>query len=104
MNQTFNELKLEQHPDKTLIGRVERGFDFLGYHFKSGKLYVAGYSIERFKKRIARLYEQGADIIHIGEYVRRWWRWVWSGVSLGMPNKFIDIRLSGELITLWPCR
>jgi len=25
MNQTFNELKLEQHPDKTLIGRTERG-------------------------------------------------------------------------------
>ncbi len=34
LNQTFNELRLEQHPDKTLIGRTERGFDFLGYHFE----------------------------------------------------------------------
>ncbi len=25
------ELKLEQHPDKTFIGRVSRGFDFPGY-------------------------------------------------------------------------
>jgi len=33
LNQTFDELKLEKHPDRTFIGRVERGFDFLGYHF-----------------------------------------------------------------------
>ena len=33
LNQTFNEPKLEKHPDKTLIGRIEHGFDFLGYHF-----------------------------------------------------------------------
>ena len=26
-------LNLEKHPDKTFIGRVEKGFDFLGYHF-----------------------------------------------------------------------
>jgi RNA-directed DNA polymerase len=26
-------LKLSKHPDKTAMGRVERGFDFLGYHF-----------------------------------------------------------------------
>jgi len=28
LNQTFDSVKLEQHPDKTLIGRTERGFDF----------------------------------------------------------------------------
>jgi len=33
LNQTFDELKLEKHPDKTSIGRIEKGFDFLGYHF-----------------------------------------------------------------------
>ncbi len=26
-------LRMEKHPDKTFIGRIERGFDFLGYHF-----------------------------------------------------------------------
>ena len=50
LNQTFNELGLEQHPDKTLIGRVERGFDFLGYHFEREGLSVAVITIERFKK------------------------------------------------------
>ena len=24
---------VEKHPDKTFIGRIEKGFDFPGYHF-----------------------------------------------------------------------
>jgi len=32
LNQTFSALKLEKHPDKTSIGKTERGFDFFGYH------------------------------------------------------------------------
>jgi hypothetical protein len=28
LNRTFNSLKLEKHPDKTVIGRIERGFGF----------------------------------------------------------------------------
>jgi retron-type reverse transcriptase len=30
LNQTFSELRLEKHPDKTFIGRIDKGFDFLG--------------------------------------------------------------------------
>jgi|GEM_PF-6807769 len=37
LNHTVNELKLEKHPDKTLIGRTGRGFDFLGYFPETGK-------------------------------------------------------------------
>jgi hypothetical protein len=33
-----SELKVEQHPDKTFIGRIERGFDFLGYVMKPAGL------------------------------------------------------------------
>jgi hypothetical protein len=29
----LNELHQELHPDKTFIGRISRGFDFLGYRF-----------------------------------------------------------------------
>jgi hypothetical protein len=29
----FAPLRLEMHPDKTFIGRIDKGFDFLGYHF-----------------------------------------------------------------------
>jgi len=85
MNQTFNELKLEQHPDKTLIGRTERGFDFLGYHFKPDGLTVAGKTVERLIKHIARLYEQGADSTRIGQYVKKWLQWVHAGTARFQP-------------------
>jgi hypothetical protein len=31
VNETLRELRVEQHPDKTFIGRIKRGFTFLGY-------------------------------------------------------------------------
>jgi hypothetical protein len=33
VNQHFAKLKFKQHPDKTTIGRIKSGFDFLGYQF-----------------------------------------------------------------------
>jgi hypothetical protein len=33
VNQLLTSLRLRTHPDKTFIGRIEKGFDFLGYHF-----------------------------------------------------------------------
>jgi len=75
VNQTLAELKVEKHPDKTFIGRIERGFDFLGYRFSSAGLGIAPQTIERFKARMARLHEQGADEVRIGQYAERWWRW-----------------------------
>ena len=47
VNQTLGTLSLEKHPDKTFIGRIERGFDFLGYHFSP-----AGLSVPRKQLRI----------------------------------------------------
>jgi len=81
MNQTLNELKLEQHPDKTLIGRTSRGFDFLGYHFgRPDKLTVAAKTVKNFLERITQLYEQGACATRIGQYVLRWLQWVQAGL------------------------
>ncbi len=87
MNQIFNELKLEQHPDKTLIGRTERGFDFLGYHFKPDGLSIAGMTVERLMERMTRLYEQGAHSLRIGQYVSRWIRWVEAGCDVNVKIK-----------------
>jgi len=41
-------LSLEKHPDKTFIGRIERGFDFLGYHFSPEGLTVSKKDTCRF--------------------------------------------------------
>ena len=71
--------KLEKHPDKTFIGRIDRGFDFLGYRFVAEGLRLATQSKQRFVERATRLYEQGAAASRIGEYVRHWLTWVRSG-------------------------
>ncbi|MDJ0816201.1 MAG: reverse transcriptase domain-containing protein [Desulfobacterales bacterium] len=85
LNQTFSELKLEKHPNKTLIGRIERGFDFLGYHFDPGGLGVAKKTEENFLSLTIRLYEQEPGEVvsspRLGLYVKRWRGWVRAGLN-----------------------
>ena len=86
VNETLRELRVKQHPDKTFIGRMERGFTFLGYWItQKGVTGVAPSAWQGFQERVARLYEQDAppDEIRrrIEQYVRRWTRWVPSGVG-----------------------
>ena len=63
LNLTFNELKLEQHRGKTLIGRIERGFGFLGYFIKPDILSVFLKTTINFLEHIGRLHEQGQSTI-----------------------------------------
>lgn len=80
VNQTLAELKVEQHPDKTFIGRTQRGFAFLGFQMNAAGLTgVAAATVERFARRVHQLYEQGA-LACLDEYVRRWLVWVRSGL------------------------
>ncbi len=37
-------------------------------------------TLKHFALRVSRLYEQGADIVRIREYVRHWYRWVRFGL------------------------
>ena len=43
---------------KSFIGRIERGFDVLGYHFGPEGLTVTAKTIEQYVERALRLYEQ----------------------------------------------
>jgi len=67
------------------IGRIEKGFDFLGYHFSRAGFSIAASAIERFVKRATRLYEQeqhGSDGTPLlGRYVRRWMGWALGGLG-----------------------
>src|SRR5437867_579605 len=90
LNRTFALLGLEKHPAKTFIGRVERGFDFLGYRVSPSGLTVAEETLRRFVARVTRLYEQEGDrraaAVSLGLYVRRWMRWAPAGLPpLGAP-------------------
>ena len=82
VNETLAELQVSQHPDKTFVGRIGRGFSFLGYEFNEAELTdVAQPTRERFVQRFRQLHEQGATQSRIGEYVRRWLVWVKSGLG-----------------------
>ncbi len=77
-------LGMELAPEKTFVGRVSRGFDFLGYHFGPYGVRVAEGTVGRFVERASRLYEQGAEVDRIGEYVRRWLAWVRGGIGFAV--------------------
>ncbi len=47
-----------QHQERSFVRRIERGFDFFGYHDRPGQLSVAEKTIEQFIERAIRLYEQ----------------------------------------------
>ena len=84
-NRVLDFLLVEKHPDKTFIGRVARGFDFMGYRFTPGAahgLQVAKKTIENHVARISRLYEQGADVERIWMYIHQWWHWLNAGLGI----------------------
>ncbi|MDC1287906.1 reverse transcriptase domain-containing protein [Gammaproteobacteria bacterium] len=89
LNGILNRLKLEKHLDKTFIGRIEKGFDFLGYHFSRKPLQVAEKTVEKHVLHIVRLYEQLRQkkatskemASTLGLYVNRWQRWAVAGLQ-----------------------
>jgi hypothetical protein len=89
LNQTFNRLKLKQHPAKTFIGKLEHGFDFLGYHFSRHALQLAAATVSKHVETLHRLYEQqirkkasSAELAKVlGQYRQRWRRWCTAGLG-----------------------
>ena len=61
-------LDIHKLPAKTFIGRVEKGFDWLGYSPASDDRRPAARTVDSFVARIARLYEHTS---RRGECVRR---------------------------------
>lgn len=85
LNRVLDLLGLEKHPGKTFIGRVERGFDFLGYRVTPAGLGIARQTASAFLERAIRLYEQEREepslgSSRLGAYVHRWLIWVEAGV------------------------
>jgi hypothetical protein len=85
VNRVLQDLKVEKHPDKTFIGRISRGFDFLGYHFEKDALGVrvrpGEATVRRYMARVAEMYEEGASAEDVAAYERRWFGWVRGGLG-----------------------
>jgi hypothetical protein len=100
VNQHFNQLKVAQAPDKTFIGKVSRGWDFLGYHFDGKQLTVASKTVEKHVLRYRQLYEQlrmkkatsDEMALALGLYVKRWQRWAAAGLQGVMMDNYEHTR------------
>lgn len=88
LNQFFDYNGFEKHPQKTQMGKLEKGFDWLGVYFAAGKdPEISPRAIENHRLRCLRLYEQArrrglsekqaAD--RVQRYVDRWK--IWARVS-----------------------
>jgi len=83
MHRVMQALKFKLALNKTFIGKLSKGFDFLGYHFSpDGLLGLAEKTIRSANARIAELYEQGASNKRIQQYVNRWMGWAKGGLDL----------------------
>ncbi|MFT4583544.1 MAG: RNA-directed DNA polymerase [Gammaproteobacteria bacterium] len=103
VNQHFERLGLRQHPDKTFIGRIERGFDFLGYHFSRAGLRIASATWDRFIEKATRLYEQErvGQTDALGCYVRRWMGWATDGLEGDhKPRRMAGLMLRQTVVTV----
>ncbi|WP_081423677.1 reverse transcriptase domain-containing protein [Pelodictyon luteolum] len=77
-----SDLKLTLHPVKRFISRTENGFDFLGYQIHPDRrLRPSATSLHLITEHARRLYEHGASIMRLRQYVTRWHRWLLGGLD-----------------------
>ncbi|CAI1730850.1 Retron-type reverse transcriptase [Serratia fonticola] len=96
--QWFGEYGFEAHPDKTQIGRTEKGFDWMGAWLTSdGVTDIAPRAKANPREKVRRLYEQLARLpmwthkraapqVHarVSTYRKRWN--IWAGALLGITS------------------
>lgn len=58
----LNALCLELHPTKTYVGKIQKGFNFLGYFFQPKMLLPSTESIRRFHERSRVRYAQVSKV------------------------------------------
>jgi RNA-directed DNA polymerase len=101
VNQHFSQLKVEQAPDKTFIGKISKGFDFLGYQFGKDKLRVSKLTLENHIRRLSQLYEQKKHQPNwkmlLDDYRQRWLTWVYSGI----PSSKLDVECETDFSSLF---
>ena len=64
-NRLLEQHQLSKAREKTFIGRIETGFDFLGYHHDRQGLTLANKTLLNFFKKLTLLYEQKPPLLDI---------------------------------------
>jgi len=82
MHNIMYKLKFKLALDKTYIGRIQNGFDFLGYRFnEKGIIGLAAKTVKNFMEKTAKLYEQCATDHRIRCYINKWIGWVVAAIA-----------------------
>ena len=80
-NQILSRLKVNKHPDKTYIGRVRCGFDFLGFHINAqGITDLSKSTKEKMLLKLHKLYEQSCKDL-IDKYIIGVQTWIRGALS-----------------------
>lgn len=109
LKQWFSEYGFEAHPDKTQIGRTEKGFDWMGaWLTHEGVTDIAPRAKANHREKVRRLYERLARVplwarkrerqrIHakVSTYRKRWT--IWAGALLAVSS---CARADGPLVVL----
>ncbi len=106
LNEAIASVGLCLHQEKRFVGRMDKGFDFLGYQIHpSRRLRPSAESLRCLVVRAGRLYEQGDDIGRLRQYVTRWTPWLWGaldglvsrkgGFKRYLVHVLIKLRISG---------
>jgi hypothetical protein len=91
INNQLSQLKLSKAPDKTFIGKISKGFDFLGYRYDGATLKLAEKTLNKMTQKWQQLYEQArkkptpedvtTGVAACVRYLTRWLRWTTDGLS-----------------------
>lgn len=92
MNQQLAQWKLHKAADQTDIGKISKGFDFLGYRFDGQSLTLAAKTVRKMTQKWQQLYEQAGknkpaskrkyfDVGACVRYLLRWIRWTTAGLN-----------------------
>ena len=81
MFQILDELRLSLRPEKTFVGRNQKGFDLLGYHITLQGFSPSQKTQEKALKNAKYRHAQGGKKSLL-EYLNRWRTWVHAGLPL----------------------
>lgn len=79
MFQVLRELRLILRPEKTFVGRSQKGFDLLGYHITLQGLSPSQKTQEKALEIATQRYAQGG-LKPLMTYLNRWRTWVYAGL------------------------
>lgn len=94
----FDEGGFERHPDKTRIGKIDRGFDWLGVWFTPSGTSIAPRALNNHTDRCQHIYERAklaglsheAALLRVSQYREKWARWATSIMPSGKSTSKPD--------------